>query len=211
MYEHFENMTTSYVIPQTQGSTLDCGAFAAANAYYLSKQVSPCEFHLHQHLIRLHLKKCLEDGIITDFPHMKIDENPLSNLISNYFDDQNKKQIIKEQKLFNVFMEKKQKKTLQSTEKQRRWRQKQRQGNNDLFKEKNRRQRQDNREQYRVKDMLKFKEKRAEEQRYVRAEHRNEDLQKAKDKRAKEQMMIVKKSELRIYKNLKTTVQKNNR
>ena len=142
---------------------------------------------------------------------MKIDENPLSNLKSNYFDDQNKKQIIKEQKLFNVFMEKKQKKTLQSTEKQRRWRQKQRQGNNDLFKEKNRRQRQDNREQYRVKDMLKFKEKRAEEQRYVRAEHRNEDLQKAKDKRAKEQMMIVKKSELRIYKNLKTTVQKNNR
>lgn len=106
MYENFENMTISYVIPQTQGSTLDCGAFAAANAYYLSKQVFPCGFHLHQHLIRLHLKKCLEDGIITDFPHMKIDENPLSNLISNYFDDQNKKQIIKEQKLFNVFMEK---------------------------------------------------------------------------------------------------------
>ena len=56
MYENFENLTTSYVIPQTQGSTLDCGAFAAANAYYLSKQVSPCGFHLHPHLITNVLK-----------------------------------------------------------------------------------------------------------------------------------------------------------
>ena len=70
---------------------------------------------------------------------MKIDENPLSNLISNYFDDQKQKQVIKEQNFFNVFMEKKHKKTLQSK--------KQKQVNNNLFKEKNRRQRQDNREQ----------------------------------------------------------------
>lgn len=67
VYENVDNMTTNYVIPQTQGSTLDCGAFAAANAYYLTKQVSPCEFHLHQNLLRPHLKKCLEDGNIIDY------------------------------------------------------------------------------------------------------------------------------------------------
>lgn len=69
---------------------------------------------------------------------------------------------------------------------------KQRQVNNNLFKEKNRRQRQDNREQQRKKNTWKFKEKCAEEQRYV-GNHRNEDLQKAKDKRAKELKMIREK------------------
>lgn len=55
MYGTISSMQTKYVVAQTQGSTLDCGAFAAANANNLMKKILLSTIRYLQSSIRRYL------------------------------------------------------------------------------------------------------------------------------------------------------------
>ena len=58
-----------YVVTQSQGSTADCGLFAAANAHLLLTGTNPQDVLLQQGALRQHLYQCLIRRSITPFPH----------------------------------------------------------------------------------------------------------------------------------------------
>lgn len=60
MYGNICSMQINYVVAQTQGSTLDCGVFAAANAYSLIKKIPLSTIRYLQSSMRKHLKMSLE-------------------------------------------------------------------------------------------------------------------------------------------------------
>lgn len=88
MYGNISSMDIKYVVSQSQGSTLDCGVFAAANAFTLMKEKTPETMKYLQSSLRKHLKLCLENAIITEFPVQKGCD---MNMINNYFHDQAQK------------------------------------------------------------------------------------------------------------------------
>lgn len=53
---------------QNQGNTLDCGLFAIANMYSIASGNEPSDLHFNQGALRSHLLKCMERGVIDDFP-----------------------------------------------------------------------------------------------------------------------------------------------
>ena len=53
---------------QKQNNGEDCGLFAIANATAISNGVDPCKIKLIEHLLRTHLMKCFDEGIMTLFP-----------------------------------------------------------------------------------------------------------------------------------------------
>ena len=53
MYGNISSMDINYVVSQSQGSTLDCGVFAAANIVTLMHGRNPTNVFLNQHLIVL--------------------------------------------------------------------------------------------------------------------------------------------------------------
>ena len=57
-----------YIIPQRQGTTLDCGIFGAANAVLLVHNVKPEDVVLDQKLLRQHLYHCIVDEVVELFP-----------------------------------------------------------------------------------------------------------------------------------------------
>ena len=87
-----------YQVPQSQGASLDCGVFAAANALSLIQGNHPPS-NLSQTQMRRHLYDSLKSGHITDFPleHIGI------QWYSNYLTDQrNKKTQYAEKKRMNL-------------------------------------------------------------------------------------------------------------
>ena len=50
-----------------QNNGEDCGLFAIANATAISNGVDPCKIKLIEHLLRTHLMKCFDEGIMTLF------------------------------------------------------------------------------------------------------------------------------------------------
>lgn len=65
--EHPES-AVRYVVAQFQGSTVDCGLFAAANAYLLLHGHNPQLMQLDQNQLRTHLCQCLQNRTVTSFP-----------------------------------------------------------------------------------------------------------------------------------------------
>ena len=51
---------------QKQSNGKDCGLFVIANA--ISNGVDPCKIKLIEHLLRTHLMKCFDEGIMTLLP-----------------------------------------------------------------------------------------------------------------------------------------------
>ena len=63
------NSVVQYIVPQSQGYTQLCGAFA--NAYMLSQGLDPTDYNLDTSLMRKHLRKCLSQGKLSPFPLTK--------------------------------------------------------------------------------------------------------------------------------------------
>ena len=53
---------------QKQCNGEDCGLFAIANATLIANGIDPCSVKLIDHLLRAHLTKCFDEGIMTLFP-----------------------------------------------------------------------------------------------------------------------------------------------
>ncbi|KAH3863946.1 hypothetical protein DPMN_026954 [Dreissena polymorpha] len=71
IYGDISKYRRRYIVAQSQGTTVDCGAFAAANAYFLLKGMDPECIVINQRQLRSHLQLCLQNGLITVFPHMQ--------------------------------------------------------------------------------------------------------------------------------------------
>ena len=61
-----------YYVPQSKGSSVDCGPFAVANAVCISNNVEPESVVLHQRHMRLHIFQCLYNNHFVMFPHSNI-------------------------------------------------------------------------------------------------------------------------------------------
>ena len=60
---------------QKQNAESDCGLFAIANALALAKGVSLKTVVFSQLQMRSHLHKCLQNELLTMFPHKLIENN----------------------------------------------------------------------------------------------------------------------------------------
>ena len=59
----------SYIVPQSQDATSDCGAFAIVNAYLLLSNIDPQIVHVTQCLLRSHILTALNNQSFQAFPH----------------------------------------------------------------------------------------------------------------------------------------------
>ena len=82
-----------YIIAQHQGSTNDCGAYAAANAYFVSVGQNPQNMILDTKLLRQHLFQCLFDNCVTPFP-CKPQTDRTTYLMDQYFTNSLKSKTI---------------------------------------------------------------------------------------------------------------------
>ena len=68
LHQKGEDFTITVRQCQTQRGGTDCGLFAIANAYALVQGKDPTMFQFDQNRMRQHLKICLENGKMDDFP-----------------------------------------------------------------------------------------------------------------------------------------------
>ena len=61
-----------YYVPQSQGSSVDCGPFAVANTVCILNNVEPASVVLHQRHMRSHIFQCLYNNHFVMFPHSNI-------------------------------------------------------------------------------------------------------------------------------------------
>ncbi|XP_053378668.1 uncharacterized protein LOC128548229 [Mercenaria mercenaria] len=155
------------------------------DSHYVVKGVNPSDITIDQRTIRTHLKLCLESGVISDFPHKR---NFMSTLLSNYFHDHTQKTRQKQRQLMtSTTLPSDSNITAQKTLKQKKWRNKQKQNNPELFKQKQVIEQQNRREKHVSANPIAAKSKRAMEQRQAREKQASVDPIAAKSKRAKEQ------------------------
>ena len=72
-----------YYVPQSQGSSVDCGLFAVANAVCILNNVEPASVLLHQRYMRSHIFQCLYNNHFVMFPHSNILQENKSEKLSN--------------------------------------------------------------------------------------------------------------------------------
>ncbi|WAR30905.1 PIF1-like protein [Mya arenaria] len=195
IYGDLGKLSIKYIVPQSQGTSDDCGVFAAANAYFLVNGESLYHLILDQDALRNHLKLCLQNGTITDFPKEK--ETFRSDSLKSYFDDQAKRKLQKQTQLLNNSKNTNVCVQLIATskqaEKQRRWRHKQRELDIDCARQKRAYEQRKARQKQRQHDINKARHKRSDEQSKVRQKHRDRNLNEARNKRNDEQNKVRQK------------------
>ena len=72
-----------YYVPQSQGSSVDCGPFAVANTVCILNNVESASVVLHQRHMRSHIFKCLYNNLFVMFPHSNILQENKSEKLSN--------------------------------------------------------------------------------------------------------------------------------
>ena len=85
LYERLQNFRRTevkYIVAQVQGATVDCGAFAVANAHLLLSGVEPCSVRLLQNQLRAHLYQILASECVTPFP---VDQNMTGRAEDNFY------------------------------------------------------------------------------------------------------------------------------
>ena len=76
-----EQSDVRYYVPQSQGSSVDCGPFAVANAVCILNNVEPASVVLHQRHMRSHIFQCLYNNHFVMFPHSnRLQENESEQL-----------------------------------------------------------------------------------------------------------------------------------
>ena len=60
-----------YYVPQSQGSSVDCGPFSVANAVCILSSVEPASVVFHQRHMRSHIFQCLYSNRFVMFPHLE--------------------------------------------------------------------------------------------------------------------------------------------
>ena len=71
LFSEKEEIQLQFKPVQEQHGTADCGVFAVAFATALCSGKDPAEIHFIQHQLRPHLKKCLIENMITEFPQLQ--------------------------------------------------------------------------------------------------------------------------------------------
>ena len=74
-----------YVVAQHQGKTNDCGAFAAANAYFLTNGINPQHVNLFAARLRGHLQQCFLQSKIMPFPFEYCQKDISQYMMHQYF------------------------------------------------------------------------------------------------------------------------------
>ena len=72
-----------YYVPQSQGSSVDCGPFAVANAVCILNNVETASVVLRQRHMRSHIFQCLYNNHFVMFPHSNILQENGSEKLSN--------------------------------------------------------------------------------------------------------------------------------
>lgn len=77
----------TYLVPQEQGATQDCGLFAAAwSVLLLHTRYDPMLVVLDQEMLREHMYDCLKDGEVSQFPTLDSEPSANANASRTHFD-----------------------------------------------------------------------------------------------------------------------------